>query len=45
MEFLEITHYFFLGVIVSILSIFAIRFSVHLIFNIMKKKLLRMVTR
>jgi len=45
MEFLEITHYFFLGVIVAILSIFAIRFGFHFIFNLMKKKLFRTVTR
>jgi len=45
MEFLEVTYYFFLGLIITILLIFAIRFGIHLLFNVMKKKLFTTVTR
>lgn len=45
MGFLEFTYYFSLGVIVTILLIFSIRFGIQLFFNIMKRKLNKLVTR
>ena len=45
MEFLEFIYYFFLVVILTILSAFTIKILIQLFFNLINKKSVRMVNK